>query len=114
DRTRLGEPRRTLDEQVPVRQQRDQQALDQVLLADDALADEIAQPEYRFAGRSGSIQNKRAVPNEGGPGHTNMTRLRDSNELRDPREPAEFPPPPQRRGQVSTSYRRVRLYEVET
>ena len=43
DRARLGQPRRALDQQMPVRQERDEQPVDQPLLADDLLADVVLQ-----------------------------------------------------------------------
>ena len=47
DRHRLGQPRDALDEDVAARQQRDDQALQQVVLADDDLLDLVQEPLHR-------------------------------------------------------------------
>ena len=43
DRAGLGQPRRALDQQMPVRQQGDEQTVDQFFLADDLLPDMVLQ-----------------------------------------------------------------------
>ena len=52
DRGGLGQARRTFDQQVTIGQQRDQQAVDQVRLADDRTAAVLAQLQRRTAAAS--------------------------------------------------------------
>ncbi len=58
DRARLGEPRRALDEQVAVGQDRDQQALEQVALTDDLGRQRLFQVQYFLLQQGGVLASR--------------------------------------------------------